>query len=62
VSSYSSGGVSFGEGWSKASELCSEIPEGILIKIGFFMEIKVVGKFLRKNSVIKREDGFCALL
>jgi hypothetical protein len=27
VSSYSSGGISFGEGWWKASELCSEVPE-----------------------------------
>jgi len=62
VSSYSSGGISFVEGWWKASELCSEVPGRHTYKNRLFMEIKVVGKFLRRISVIKREDGFCALL
>jgi len=62
VSSYSSGGISFGEGWWKVSELCSEVPGRHTYKNRLFMEIKVVGKFLRRISVIKREDGFCALL
>jgi hypothetical protein len=49
VSSYSSGGILFGEGWWKASELCSEVPGRHTYKNRLFYGDKSCWEIFKEN-------------